>query len=115
MIHMELKNFLIPDGNNYNQRKLVHQLGGVSRTLMGLGHAGNEPKVIVRCVAMRGRPTLDGGVQQQLELRGEFTNAITTVTKDNLILERAIHNDGGCFGQGLASIREDPSEPGSIF
>ena len=31
----------------YNQRGVVHSLNGVSRTIMGCGHAGNEPKVAV--------------------------------------------------------------------
>lgn len=41
-----------------------------------------EPKRIVECVAMRGRE--DG---QQLEVRDKITNTITTVQKDNLIME----------------------------
>jgi len=38
---------------------------------------------------MRGRYDKDGKVQQQLEPRYDgLTNTITTVTKDNLVLER---------------------------
>lgn len=33
-------------GNNYNQRLVVHLPEGISRTMMGCGHEGNEPKVI---------------------------------------------------------------------
>ena len=35
------------NGNNYNQRMVVHLPNGISRTILGCGHAGNEPKVIV--------------------------------------------------------------------
>lgn len=34
-------------GNNYNQRKVVHGNGKVSRTVVGCGHSGNEPKVAI--------------------------------------------------------------------
>jgi len=34
-------------GKNYNQRKAVHSAGGISRTLISNGHAGNEPKIAV--------------------------------------------------------------------
>lgn len=36
----------IMDGNNYNQRKTVDSPLGLCRTIMGSGHAGNEPKTI---------------------------------------------------------------------
>lgn len=41
-------------GNNFNQRGVVHRFDEVCRTVIGGGgsggyHAGNEPKVIVRC------------------------------------------------------------------
>lgn len=40
------------------------------------------------CVAMRGRYNEDGKIRQQLELRHDgLTNTLTTVTKDNLVLE----------------------------
>ena len=35
-------------GNNYNQRQVVHDDKEVSRTLIGQGHSGNEPKVVVK-------------------------------------------------------------------
>lgn len=34
-------------GKNFNQRNTVHGKNGVCRTILGNGHAGNEPKVIV--------------------------------------------------------------------
>ncbi len=40
------------------------------------------------CAAMRGRYYEEGKIEQQLELRHDGrTNTITTVTKDNLIIE----------------------------
>ena len=36
------------EGNNFNQRMTVHLPDDISRTMMGCGHAGNEPKVIQR-------------------------------------------------------------------
>ena len=35
-------------GNNYNQRCVVHGENSISRTLIGQGHSGNEPKVVVK-------------------------------------------------------------------
>lgn len=35
-------------GNNYNQRQVVHDDKEVSRTLIGQGHSGNEPKVVLK-------------------------------------------------------------------
>lgn len=44
------------------------------------------------CIAMRGRYDENGKVEQHLEPRFDgVTNTITTVNKDNLILERSIH------------------------
>lgn len=39
-------NYHIPDMNNFNQRAVVHDPEGISRTIIGQGHAGTEPKVI---------------------------------------------------------------------
>jgi hypothetical protein len=35
------------DGNNYNQRLAVHPLNSICRTIIGQGHAGMEPKVLI--------------------------------------------------------------------
>ena len=46
-------------------------------------------KVKFVCAAMRGRYDENGKVQQQLEVRAdadEYTNTLTTVQKDNLII-----------------------------
>lgn len=48
-----------------------------------------QEKKSVLCAAMRGRYTGENGeVQQHLEILGDkYTNTITTVEKDNLIIE----------------------------
>lgn len=37
----------VMDGNNYNQRLTVHPWNSICRTIIGQGHAGMEPKVLV--------------------------------------------------------------------
>lgn len=86
--------YIMP-GNNFNQRNAVHPENGVCRTIMGCGHAGNEPKVIV---ASRGRNpdnpsdrTPGNYVEQRLEPNSQgICNTLTSVQKDNLVLEPAI-------------------------
>lgn len=34
-------------GNNFNQRMVVHLPNDICRTLIGQGHAGMKPKVII--------------------------------------------------------------------
>lgn len=38
---------IVLPGKNYNQRKVVHPVDGISRTLISSGHSGNEPKVAI--------------------------------------------------------------------
>ena len=38
---------IIPRENNYNQRKTVHSVNGLSRTLVSSSHSGNEPKIAI--------------------------------------------------------------------
>ena len=35
------------EGNNYNQRLVVQFLNEICRTLIGQGHSGMEPKIII--------------------------------------------------------------------
>ena len=37
----------IMEGNNFNQRLVVDDIHGISRTIIGQGHSGNEVKLIV--------------------------------------------------------------------
>lgn len=44
--------------------------------------------------AMRGRYNSDGKTDQQIEIRNdEISNAITTVSKDSLIVERGVNGE----------------------
>lgn len=89
-----IEDYIMP-GNNFNQCNKVHPENGICRTIIGQGHAGNEPKVIV---ASRGRNpqnpsdrTPGNYVEQRLEPNSEgICNTLTSVQKDNLVLEPAI-------------------------
>lgn len=80
------------DGNNFNQCNVVHGEHGICRIIIGQGHCGNEPKVIV---AMRGRNpenpsdrTVGCPTEQRLEPNSQgISNTITSVQKDNLVME----------------------------
>ena len=86
-----LENFKM-EGNNFNQRNIVHGEYGICRTIIGQGHCGNEPKVIV---AMRGRNpdnpsdrTVGSPTEQRLEPNSQgICNTLTSVQKDNLVME----------------------------
>lgn len=72
----------------------VYGIDGVSQTVMACTHGYGMGNIYddrnVYCAASRGRYNEDGSIDQHLEIRSsEFTNALTTVTKDNLIVEVA--------------------------
>ena len=77
------------EGNGHEIRRRVYDPEGVVPTLCGVGCGGNtEPKIIVGA-AMRGRYNSDGKTEQQIEVReDELSNAITTVNKDSLVVEK---------------------------
>ncbi len=77
------------DGNGHEMRRRVYDIKGLSPTLCGVGCGGNtEPKIIVGA-AMRGRYNSDGKTEQKIEVRDdELSNAITTVQKDSLVVEK---------------------------
>lgn len=62
---------------------------GYAPTLVAEFH-GNLPKVVeVSAAAMRGRYNSEGRIEQQIEVRDdELSNAVTTVQKDSLIVEK---------------------------
>jgi len=75
------------DMKGIDQIKRVYDPSGLSPTLTSMSGGNTEPKISV-CAAMRGRYNKDGQIQQSLEIqKNETTNAITTVSKDNLIIE----------------------------
>lgn len=46
-IVIKVKDDFLLSGNNFNQRKVVNGNGNISRTIIGCGHSGNEPKVVI--------------------------------------------------------------------
>ena len=46
-ISVKIKGNFLLSGNNFNQRKVVNGNGSISRTIIGCGHSGNEPKVVI--------------------------------------------------------------------
>ena len=74
----------------YNQIRQVFDPDGISPTIMAGGGGGTETKII----AIRGR----NGKQVIEPSKKETTNALTTVTKDNLVVEQnAIKRNYGAF------------------
>lgn len=74
------------EGNQHECNRRIYSIEGIAPTLTTCGGGGQEPKIIV---AMRGR-CIDGNkTEQKLQPRHDgLTNTLTSVTKDNLILER---------------------------
>lgn len=77
------------DGNGHEMRRRIYNPEGIAPTLCGVGCGGNtEPKIFFGA-AMRGRYNSDGKIEQKIEVRDdEFSNAITTVTKDSLVVKK---------------------------
>ena len=66
--------------------KRVYHPDGKAPTLTTMGGGHREPKIL--CGALRGRYKANGKTEQQLELRKDSkTNSLTTVQKDNLVIE----------------------------
>lgn len=75
----------------------IHSPYGISPTITTITGSGQEIKIVEPiCCASRGRGCENGGYVQQLEFRADGrTNTITTVSKDNLIVEPVNqHTDG---------------------
>ena len=66
------------------QIRRVYDPEGISPTLNTMQGGSRQPKIIAQC----GRYNSDGVIEQQLEVqKGDFSNIITTVQKDNLLLQ----------------------------
>jgi len=109
-VPMVVEDYLMP-GNNFNQCNKVHPENGICRTIIGQGHAGNEPKVIV---ASRGRNpdnpsdrTQGIELEQRLEPNSEgICNTLTSVQKDNLVLEPKAVQAVGDRGNHSYSVKD---------
>ncbi len=77
------------EGNGHEIRRRIYNPEGIAPTLCGVGCDGNtEPKIIIGA-AMRGRYNSEGKTEQQIEVRDDgLSNAITTVSKDSLVVEK---------------------------
>lgn len=73
--------------------KKVYAESGKSPTVTTMQGGHREPKVL--CGAIRGRYNIDGKIEQQLEIRvDEKTNTLTTVQKDNVVVEKKLIESG---------------------
>jgi DNA (cytosine-5)-methyltransferase 1 len=81
--------------NMYEQCGRVYSSKGISPTVSTVGGGNQEIKVLIEereknIAAIRGRYNHDGVVEQQLEPSVKsIANTITSVQKDNMLLERA--------------------------
>src|SRR5690606_23321276 len=79
-------------GDKNSQANRVYDPNYISATIVGnAGGLGGKTGLYIEPIeagAIRGRYDNEGKIKQQLELRGDGnTNAITTVQKDNVIVE----------------------------
>lgn len=97
-------------GNSWDKchetNRRVYSSNGLSPTITTMGGGQREPKIIEpRIAAMRGRNpdnpsdrTAGSPTEQRLEIGSkETSNTLTTVQKDNLVVEPVWDNDLGCF------------------
>lgn len=89
-----------PKCRTIGQRDITYGVNGIMSTLTATDY--KQPKQIlnVQNGAIRGRYNEDGKIEQQLELRTDgVTNTLTTVEKDNVIIEDTsyVNRIGGCF------------------
>jgi len=85
-LYMEVKklgNIYGFTGGNYAGN--VYDGEGLAPTISTMQGGGQEP-MIVQTVTMRGRGE-PGHIEQHLEIRGEISNTLTSVEKDNLVME----------------------------
>lgn len=89
-----------PECRTIGQRDITYGVNGVMSTLTATDY--KQPKQIldIQNGAIRGRYNSEGRIEQQLELRTDgVTNTLTTVEKDNVIIEDTsyVNRIGGCF------------------
>lgn len=86
-----------PSFRTIGQRDLVYNKEGIMGTLVATDY--KQPKQIIEGNvsngAIRGRYNEQGGIEQKLEIRkDECSNTITTIQKDNVIIEPKINQVG---------------------
>ena len=88
-----------PECRTIGQRDITYGVNGIMSTLTATDY--KQPKQIlnVQNGAIRGRYNIEGKIEQQLELRTDgVTNTLTTVEKDNVIIESNELIKIGCIG-----------------
>lgn len=96
-----------------DQVRHVYGVDGISPTLNTMQGGNKQPKIVeseVVSAAIRGRYDENGKVEQHLEQGSrEYSNTITTVTKDNVVIEK--NNKPERVGQ----ISSDGSQCGMVY
>ena len=96
-----------------DQVRRVYGVDGISPTLNTMQGGNKQPKIVeseVVSAAIRGRYDENGKVEQHLEQGSrEYSNTITTVTKDNMVIEK--NNKPERVGQ----ISSDGSQCGMVY
>lgn len=78
-------------GKQYRQGNRVYDANHIAMCLTAqpVGNAGGYSYLYAVGAAMRGRYNSDGKIEQQIEVREDgLSNAITTVQKDSLVVEK---------------------------
>ena len=103
------------DINGNDQVRRVYGVDGLSPTLNTMQGGNTQPKIIegkeVSVAAIRGRYNEEGNVEQHLEKgTNEYSNTITTVTKDNVLIEK----DKSTMKK-VGQISTEGSQCGSVY
>lgn len=98
-----------------DQVRRVYGVDGISPTLNTMQGGNKQPKIVEEKEyipgAIRGRYSTDGSVEQHLEQGNKkYTNTITTVTKDNVLIEK-----GQQKLEKVGQISSDGSQCGSVY
>lgn len=81
-----------PSFRTIGQRGRIYGINGIIGTLIATDY--KQPKQIIDNGAIRGRLNANGVYEQKIELRDDgFTNTLTTVEKDNIVVERRLNTN----------------------
>lgn len=107
------------NNTRHGERDMTYGVNGIMGALTATDY--KQPKQIIENGAIRGRYNKEGKIEQKLELREDgCTNTLTTVEKDNVVIERKLNKDffidtkGRCqqFEEKLNYIQWDVSGKG---
>lgn len=95
--------------HTFESANRVYDTEGISPTIPTCCGGGHQPKIIdVQIAAMRGRYNENDEIEQHLEINNEkTTNCLTSVAKDNLVMETKIEKIG--------QISSDGSQYGTVL